>query len=113
MTAPTAAPVTTSRIACASLVLGILTYGGYILTFVVGLYQNIFPWFIVLPTVIIAVMSIICGHLAVHAIAHSGGMTKGKRLAIAGLVAAYIALALPVMFAIFAVLFAESVILRY
>ncbi|MBC7932031.1 MAG: DUF4190 domain-containing protein [Rubrivivax sp.] len=71
-----------SGFATASLVFGILSYVGFV---IVGA----------------PIVAVVCGHIALSRIKHSGGRIGGRGLAIAGLVLGYVALAISVAVLLF------------
>jgi hypothetical protein len=91
MTAPT------SPMASASLALGLLTPVLLFLTLVAGIRASSSPaWlsFVLTDAVslICALLAIVFGHIALHAIHHSVGRLKGAGLAVIGLVIGYLGL---------------------
>lgn len=73
-------PATTSGLAIASMVCGIL---GLVLCFLFG---------------ILGVPAVICGHMALHQIANSRNLVVGRGMALAGLICGYLSLLMLLMF---------------
>jgi hypothetical protein len=91
----------TSAHASASLALGLLTPPLLFLTLIAGIRASSSPsWLSFVLTdvlaLVCALLAIVLGHFALHAIHHSGGRLKGSGLAVTGLCIGYLSL-LPVL----------------